>query len=64
MAEVKSTRLRSIQTKTIDTLEMAVESLPFKIEIKGSPYLAGNGYWCVHFVIPDNAEFESVVLGD
>lgn len=60
--EVKTTRLRFIKAESPFDLINAVESLDFKVEIKGAPIRDKNG-WVLFFVIPDNVNFKSVDLG-
>ncbi len=62
MTNVKSTRLRYISSPDASGLEAAVQSLPFKIEIK-SIIAKGTNFYC-WFVIPDNirnVDFEGVI---
>ena len=48
-----STRLRYLTSKDKDILSEAVESLPFKVEIKGAPILE-NKKWVIWFVLPED----------
>jgi len=59
---IKSTRLRSITARDVVTLEVAVGSLPFKVEIKEIVHLKNKVI--IYFVIPDleGLEWESVDL--
>lgn len=60
--EVKQTRLRYILASSLDELELAVNSLPFKIEIKGNPVNTGKK-WVLFFIIPDSVDkFDSIDL--
>lgn len=63
MADRKSTRLRHIVAKSPEELESAVESLPFKVEIKGNPVFDREN-WYVFFTIADSVpdDFGSVDL--
>lgn len=51
---IESTQLRSLIAKDVETLELAINRLQFKVELKGSPspHPDGDG-WVVWFVIPD-----------
>ena len=57
MAEIKSTRLRSIGASSREALEVAVEALPHKIEIK-EILPVGKGF-LLFFTIPDSSNFKS-----
>ena len=59
---IASTRLRFIKTKDIETLVDAIDSLPFKVEIKS---IQKDGTkWVAIFVIPeqDGIEFKNLDL--
>lgn len=60
MAEINQTRLRSITVDNPEMLEMAVNALPFKIEIKSISELL-NEKWIIWFVLPEleGLEFKS-----
>lgn len=53
MTELQSTRLRFIKAPSLEILMSAVESLPYKVEIKGSPVKDGDA-WVVFFTIPES----------
>lgn len=57
-----STRLRFVSSKDIDNLLGWVNSLPYKIEIKGNPVL-NKSKWFLFFVIPEDLELKEEVLG-
>jgi hypothetical protein len=58
---VGSTRLRFLGAKKPEVLSKAIESLPFKVEIKSIQF--DNKNWFCFFVIPDEArEFESKII--
>lgn len=62
---INSTRLRSITAGNKQELEQAVNSLPFKIEIKTiQPTSSPKGGWIVYFILPevDSIEFKSLDL--
>ena len=61
MSKVINTRLRYIRAEKIEDIEMAVNMLQFKIEIKGAP-IKSDQFWVLFFVIPDNVEFKSIDL--
>jgi hypothetical protein len=49
---VKSTRLRYVSSPSAEGLELAINALPFKVEIKS---IAPQGdRWWLWFVLPDN----------
>ena len=50
---INSTRLRLFVSKDIEQLLLAVNGLPYKIEIKGQPVLI-KGKWHLFFVPPDD----------
>lgn len=52
MAEIRSTRLRFFSSKTPEALVAAVDSLQFKVEIKGGPAHDGKR-WVLFFVLPE-----------
>lgn len=60
MANVSSTRLRFISSSSSEGLELIVNTLPFKIEIK-SIQPQGKG-WIVWFVLPDKIEDKDFVV--
>lgn len=55
------TRLRYIAAKTLEDLELAINALPVKIEIKGNPVRDKTG-WVIFFVPPDSADIISLDL--
>jgi len=61
--EVESTRLRWIASKDPDRVIMYVNSLPYKIEIKGGMFFAKNKYH-LSFVLPENPNLKELVFGD
>lgn len=61
MKDIRVTRLRYIATLSLEELEMLVNNLGFKIEIKGAPVREKNG-WVLFFIIPDNVDFKSLDL--
>lgn len=56
-----STRLSWLASKDIKKLCLAVQLLPFKIEIKGNPVKDGN-LWYLFFIPPDHIKVESKVI--
>jgi hypothetical protein len=60
---LKSTRLRYIAAPEIAMLLTAVESLTFRVEVKGNPVRDGK-LWFLFFVLPDDdrIRFNSIVL--
>jgi len=48
-----NTRIRYISSKNIDDIMIAVNSLPFKIEIKSSPVFADKKWW-LFFILPES----------
>jgi len=60
---IESTRLRAVSSKQLEDLLFWVDSLPFKIEIKGNP-LRENGKWHLFFVLPesDSSLFKNMPL--
>lgn len=61
MTEGRSTKLRYIMAASPDEIVLAVERLPFKVEIKGQP-LQIKKDWILFFTIQDNIEFKSLNL--
>ncbi len=49
-----NTKLRFISAKKPETLILWVNSLPYKIEIKGNAVFNG-GLWFLYFVLPDTS---------
>ena len=62
MSEIINTRIRYVASKDVDLLISYVNSLPYKIEIKGNPILKGKK-WFLFFILPDNANKE-IITGD
>lgn len=61
------TRLRWIAANTIEEIELAVESLGFRIEIKGAPQFdPDEGGWILTFTLPDDetVRWKSIDLRD
>ena len=60
MAEINQTRLRWITVDNPEMLEMTVNELPFKIEIKSISKLPDEK-WIIWFVLPETetVEFKS-----
>ena len=60
MAEINQTRLRWIVASTPEALGMAVNALPFRIEIKSISKLPDEK-WIIWFVLPETetVEFKS-----
>lgn len=50
---IDSTRIRYFSSKDVDLLIQAVNSLPFKVEIKGNPVLK-KSKWFLFFVLPES----------
>jgi len=60
--EVIQTRLRFISSKTVEELTQAVDSLPFKVELKSLVYDPIKKRWFQTFVIPDEINFKNLEL--
>lgn len=60
-----STRLRFVASKDLGLITRWVESLPFKIEIKGNP-VKDKGKWYLFFNLPEeeNPTFKKLITGD
>ena len=60
MAEINQTRLRWIVASTPEALGMAINALPFRIEIKSISELSSEK-WIIWFVLPnlEGLEFKS-----
>ena len=63
MREVMHTRLRFIRAKSVETIIEYVNSLTYKIEIKGSPVFAQKK-WTLFFIPPDEIDSKKVKFGD
>ncbi len=61
MKESTSTQLRVVYSKDLDLLLTWVNSLPYKIEIKGNPLL-NKGKFHLFYVIPDGVK--EIIGGD
>lgn len=54
------TRLRHIRASTLEDLEAAIESLPEKIEVKGSPVKDG-AKWVIFFTITEVSQIRKSI---
>lgn len=61
MSKIVHTQLRALQSKSLETLLFFVNTLPFKIEIKGQPILNNKKKYVLFFVIPENIGVEHVL---
>lgn len=61
--EVSSTRLRWVASKDPDKVILYVNSLPYKIEIKGGIIFAKNKFY-LSFVLPENPNMKELTFGD
>lgn len=60
---IENTRLRYISSKDIDKLLGYVNSLPYKIELKGGIMPIKNKFYLT-FVLPENANLKELPFGD
>ena len=51
MGGAVNTKIRYLRSKKIDDLIIFINSLPYKIEIKGNPVFA-NGKWFIYYILP------------
>ena len=61
--EIESTRLRWVASKDPDKLLVYVNSLPYKIEIKGGMIFAKNKFY-LSFILPENPNLKEMPFGD
>jgi len=54
-----STRLRSLSDKKLKVVERMIDSLPYKVEIKGVNFVDAN--WYIHFTLLDDASEPDVI---
>jgi len=57
-----ATRLRFIESKDKEKIISYVNSLPYRIEIKGGPVYAKNK-WALFFVLPDDDKLKEALSG-
>lgn len=62
MTEIISTRLRSISSKNIVDIMAAIDSLPYKVEIKTITACPFDKKWYAVFVIPDEVPEMNLVI--
>ena len=60
---IESTRLRYISSKDADKIVMYINSLPYKVEIKGGMFFA-KGKFHLSFVLPENPSLKELPFGD
>ena len=60
---IECTRLRWVSSKDPDKLLVYVNSLPYKIELKGGMIFAKNKFY-LSFVLPENPNLKEFPFGD